>query len=372
MPKSGTTALYNYSKQHPLISVVMPVYNAERYVADAIRSILEQTYSHFEFIIVDDGSTDGTIEIISTFAANDTRIRLICLAHGGGPRAANAGIAVARGKLIARMDADDVALPERFSVQLAWMHKTGVEVCGSCAKRFGAEDGLVWYPEAHEAISRELLFRVGILHSTALMRADILKKHPYDEKTYHDDYELWTRLAPIFRMGNVQQVLLKRRCHSQQSNVVYRDQFIAEQRQFRRTYFHTLFPQATTNDYTAIELAAEKKPASNLMELELAGKWLARLAQTPDNFLRERMARRWLATCQRSAHLGSVCYRLYRQIATEFGFATIKGQFKLRLMCTFRCGSESIAYKKLASAKRFLSVNMCKQIQQRRGTSELT
>lgn len=370
--KSGTTTPYNCPKQYPLISVVMPVYNAERYVANAIRSILEQTYSYFELIIVDDGSTDDTTEIISTFATNDTRIRLICLAHGGGPRAANAGIAVARGKLIARMDADDIALPERFAVQLAWMQKTDVDICGSCIKRFGAEDGLIWFPETHEAIRHELLFRVGILHPTMIIRADILKKHPYDEKTYHDDYELLTRLAPIFRMGNVQQVLLKHRCHTQQSNVVYRDQFIAEQRQFRRTYFHTLFPQATTDDYTAIELAAEKTPAVNPVELELAGKWLARLAQTPDNFLRERMARRWLATCQRSAHLGSACYRLYRQIAPEFGFAAIKGQLKLRLMCTFRCGYESIAYKMLASAKRFLSVNMGKQILQKRGASELT
>jgi glycosyltransferase involved in cell wall biosynthesis len=351
-------------QDQPLVSVVMPVYNAERYVADAIRSILEQTYSHFEFIIVDDGSTDGTVKIIREFAGRDSRVRLVYLAHGGGPRSANAGIALAQGEFIARMDADDIAVPERFSVQLAWMQKTGVDICGSCVKRFGAEDGLIWFPETHEAIRHELLFRVGILHPTMLIRADILKTHPYNENT---DYEFWTRLAPIYRMGNVQQVLLKHRCHSQQSNVIYRAKFLAERSQFRRPYFYTLFPQATTDDYTAIELAAEKISAANLAQLELAGKWLARLAQTPDKFLRERMANRWLATCQRSASLGPACYRLYRQILPDFGLTAYKEQSKLRWACALRIGSDSWVYKILASTKRFLSANMRNRIKQRRG-----
>ena len=357
------------SQHQPLISVVMPVYNTAKYVSDAIYSIVAQTYPHFEFIIVDDGSTDGTVEIIRKFASKDTRIRLISLPHGGWPRAANAGIMLAQGKFIARMDADDVALPERFSIQLAWMQKTGVDICGSCIKRFGAEDGLIWFPETHEAIRHELLFRVGILHPTMIIRADILKTQPYNEKT---DYEFWTRLAPIYRMGNVQQVLLKHRCHSQQSNVLYRAKFLAERSQFRRHYFHTLFPHATADDYTAIEFAAEKKSATNLAELELTGKWLVRLAQTPDNFLRKRMAERWLATSQRSAHLGPACYRLCRQIMPEFDLATGKGAFKLRWMCALRVGSDSRVYKILASTKRFLSVNMRNRIKQRRGISDLT
>ncbi|MBF8276453.1 MAG: fucosyl transferase [Candidatus Brocadiaceae bacterium] len=359
-------------QDQPLISVVMPVYNAERYVADAIRSILEQTYPNFEFIIVDDGSTDGTIKIIREFAGKDSRVRLVYLTHGGGPRAANAGIALAQGEFIARMDADDIALPERFSVQLAWMQKTGVDICGCCVKMFGAEDSLIWFPETHEAIRHELLFRVGVMHPTVIMRADILKTYPYNEQTYHDDYELLTRLAPIYRIGNIQQMLLMRRCHPQQTNVVHHAKFLTERQQFRRPYFHKLFPQATADDYTAIELAAEKKPASNPGELALAGKWLTRLAQTPDNFLRKRMEGRWLATSQRSAHLGLACYRLYRQAMPEFGLATGKGAFKLWWMCALRVGSDSWMYKILASTKRFLSVNMCNQIKQRRETSELT
>src|SRR2546425_12663765 len=99
----------------------MPVYNAERYVAEAITSILTQTYPRLEFIIVDDGSTDGSAALVCAFAARDSRIRPFFLAHGGQSRALHAGIATARGELIALMDNDDIALPERFAIQLAWM-----------------------------------------------------------------------------------------------------------------------------------------------------------------------------------------------------------------------------------------------------------
>lgn len=350
----------------------MPVYNARRYVADAIDSILAQTYPHFEFIIVDDGSTDGSAGIVRAFASRDTRIRTLFLPHRGQSIALNAGIALAQGQFIAHMDNDDIALPERFAIQLAWMRENDVDVCGGYLKTFGNQNGFIWFPVTHEAIRMELLFRIGLHHGTSLVRTEIAKTHLFDERVFHLDYEMFTRLAPRYRMSNVPQILLMHRCHPQQAHVVHSARFLADISKFRRPYFHTLFPQATADDYTAIELAAEKKPASNLMELELAGKWLARLAQTPDNFLRERMAERWLATCQRSARLGPACYRLYRQIAPEFGLAAIKGQFKLRLMCAFRCGSESIAYKMIASTKRFISVNMRNRIEQRRGTSDLT
>lgn len=359
-------------QDQPLISVIMSAYNTERYVSDAISSILAQTYTHFEFIILDGGSIDGTACIVREFAAQDARIRPFFLPECNQAHAFNVGLAKVQGEWVAFMDSDDIALPERLSVQMDWLHRTGVDICGSLAKRFDQENSILWFPETHEAIRYELLFRCALLPPTVLMRANIFKSHLFSEQTVFLDYELWTRLVPRYSMGNAQQILVKYRRHPQQTTVLKKNQVYGDLCKFRRPYFHTLFPQATAVDYTAIELAAEKKPASNLMELELAGKWLARLAQTPDNFLRERMAGRWLATCQRSARLGPACCRLYRQIAPEFGLAAIKGQFKLRLMCAFRCGSESIAYKMIASTKRFISVNMRNRIEQRRGTSDLT
>ncbi len=337
----------------PLISVVMPVYNRERFLDETISSILTQTYPHLEFVIVvDGGSTDGSADAVRAFAARDERIRPLFLTHGSQGRARNAGIAAARGALIAHMDDDDIALPQRLSVQLEWMRRTGVDICGSCVKRFGTEDGLLWFPETHDAIRNELLFRIGLLQPSVLMRADIAKAHPYDEQAMYEDYEMWTRLAPRYRMGNVPQVLLKERCHAQQIHIVKAEALQEDQHRFRERYFHERFPEATADDHGALAQVSEKRAISNLADLARAGEWLVRLAETPDNYLRERMAGRWLSACKRSARLGMDCYRLFRQIAPRFGLAGNERQLQLRCLCTIRIAPASPVYTALASVKR--------------------
>jgi glycosyltransferase involved in cell wall biosynthesis len=339
--------------EQPLISVVMPVYNVERYLAESIASIRAQTYSRFEFIIVDDGSNDGSARILREFAAQDARIQPIFAQHGGGPHAANIGVGLARGELISRMDADDVALPQRFAAQLAWMRQTGVDVCGSWVKQFGDQNNLIWFPETHQAICCELFFRVGLLHPTVIFRADILKAHLYDEQTHHDDYEMWTRLAPLYQLGNIPQVLLKHRNHSKQSHVVDTAAFRADFRTFLRKYLDVTYPDATEEDYFTFVSMAEKKPFSDLATLKQAGEWLTRLAQTPDTMLRKRMAGRWRAACQRSSHLGIGCYRLYHQIAPQFGeLADQRSPLALWFSCALRLRSGSRLYLALASVKR--------------------
>lgn len=343
----------------PLISVVMPVYNSEHYVADAIQSILAQTYPHFEFIIVDDGSTDRSVDIVRDYAGRDVRIRPLFLKHVGRSIAANRGIAMARGELIARMDADDISLPERFARQLSWMRENSVEICGSCVKRFGTQDGLLWFPETHEAICSELLFRCTLLLPTLLMRADILKTHLFNPQTHFEDYELWTRLEPNYRFGNVPQVLLKYRCHKQQSHMLESAGVRDDLNKFRQPCFHSLFPEASNQDYLALARVAEEGSFPNLKELKQAGKWLLRLAQSPDDFLRRRMAQRWLAACLRSAHLGLECYRLYGQIASQFSVTPNHMAVKLWLACALRVSSNSRFYILLAQIKRKIKAQPC-------------
>ncbi len=124
-----------------LVPVVMPVYNAAAYLEEAISSILAQTYRHLELIVVDDGSTDESPDVLRAFASRDARVRPLFLPHGGLSRAINSGIAVAKGELIARMDADDVSAPERFEVQVEWMRQAGVDICGTGARECGAVQG---------------------------------------------------------------------------------------------------------------------------------------------------------------------------------------------------------------------------------------
>jgi glycosyltransferase involved in cell wall biosynthesis len=341
---------------HPLISVVMSVYNAEPYVAEAIASILGQTYSNFEFIVVDGGSTDGSDAIVREFAARDDRIRPVFLPTCGLSHALNVGLALVRGEWVAYMEADNVALPERFAVQLDWMRQTGVEIGGSLAKIFGGEDRPFWFPETHEAIQHELLFNCAMLQTTMLMRADIAKEHPFDEEAIFQDYEMWTRLAPHYRMGTQQQVLVKYRRHPGQTSIVKAARISEDQQRYRRRYFHTLFPDATEDDYAALDRVIKKEPSPDLSELKRSGEWLARLAQTPDNYLRQRMANRWQAACRRSARLGLACYRLYRQVAPQFGVISDERTYKkLRILCVLQLSSDSRLYAALASVKRRLA-----------------
>ena len=156
-------------KSTPTISVVMPLYNCAAFVAEAIESILVQSFADFEFIIVDDGSTDGTPDTIRDYARQDKRIRPFFLEHSYAARATNIGVQHARGQWFARMDADDISLPHRLETELAWIKSTGVDVCGSQAGLFGKREGVLWFPEDHDAMQRELLFRICLPHPAVIM-----------------------------------------------------------------------------------------------------------------------------------------------------------------------------------------------------------
>jgi len=319
----------------PLISVVMPVYNSAAFLAEAIESILAQSYSQFEFIIIDDGSADNSAEIIRKYASQDARIRPLYLSHKGAGGAANAGIVVAKGELIARMDADDIALSERLATQLAWMRRTGVDICGSWIKAFGAENRLMWFPETHEAICVEMIFRCALMQPTVMMRAEIAKKHLYDETLFFEDYELWTRLAPDYRMGNVPQVLLRYRTHPQQRHVQKASAVCDELRTYCRTYFRTLYPAVSAEEEAVIASIACNESLKNLSGLETAANILKTLVTVDDGLLRDRIVQRWWSACRNATKLGYGCYRLYRQMTPLFG-SRWDHRLMLLIACTLR------------------------------------
>ena len=276
----------------------MPVYNAEPYLAECIRSIQSQTHSHFEFIIVDDGSTDASQRIVEDFSGRDSRIQPVFLSHGGQSRALNAGVDLARGDFIAHMDNDDIALPHRLKVQLAWMLDRNVDLCGGWLKKFGDQDGFIWFPETHEAICSELLFRIAVHHGTSLVRRETAKAHPFEEHVFHTDYEMLTRLAPCCTLSNIPQILLKHRCHSRQANVVYRSAFIDDLRNYRRRHFFNMFPEAMEADHAAVARVAEKIVVYIARGVGASGRLVgAAGAGAGYGYLRQRMARRWLEAC---------------------------------------------------------------------------
>jgi len=206
---------------YPYISVVMPVYNAGKFLSEAIQSILDQSYASFEFIIINDGSTDNSLEIIKSFI--DKRIKILSNpANIGNYPSRNKGMSIAKGKYIFVMDADDVALKQRLERQYIFMEENpDIGLAGSGFRYFGKE-GDIFRESNYERIKVILLFNNCFIHPTLILRNDFLKKFnlQYNIKYYYSaDYDLIVRAARHFHITNIPEVLLHYRFHEQQITV---------------------------------------------------------------------------------------------------------------------------------------------------------
>ncbi len=232
------------------ISVLMPVYNMAAYIEEAICSILTQTYSDFELLIIDDGSTDGTLDIIRKF--DDTRIKVIAHSVNHGLIASlNQGIDCCTGEYIARMDGDDIALPHRFQRQVEFMDThPDYGVCGSQVYLLG-KDSVSTKPITHEEILCWQLFHCTIMHPTIMIRRSVLVNHGirYLDYPHAEDYELWNRLGAVTKLMNLPEVLLMYRVHPGQiSNTQQQVQLVQSER-IRRDQLRLLGIEPTAEEY---------------------------------------------------------------------------------------------------------------------------
>jgi len=197
----------------PKVSVIMSVYNGERFLHEAVESILNQPFKNFEFIIINDGSTDGSREIIESY--NDDRIVLINQDKTGLTKALNKGISLARGEYVARMDADDVSLPERLEHQVAFLDENpdvGLVGCNIYViDEKGSIISMVEVPIENEEIKWKLLFRNRFGHSAIMFRKECLSIiGGYNESIiYAQDYDLWLRISQNYNLGNLREFLHK-------------------------------------------------------------------------------------------------------------------------------------------------------------------
>jgi len=204
----------------PKISVLMPVYNAQKYIKAAVESILNQTFIDFEFVIINDGSTDGTLDILEQYAEKDKRIRLVSRENKGLVITLNEGLGLAKASLIARMDADDIAFTNRLAMQLAYMESHPELVClGARARVIDAKgrfliltDTKIGYTEVEKSA---LQGRSPIIHPSAIIRTEAIKKvGGYLEKNYPaEDLALWLALSEVGKIDNLTDVLLEYRIH---------------------------------------------------------------------------------------------------------------------------------------------------------------
>lgn len=206
------------------LSVIMPVFNAEKYLREAIDSIVNQSFSDWELIVINDGSVDSGEKIIESYT--DTRIRYYKNEQNIGLIATlNKGIDLCRGEYIARMDADDVSEKDRFKTQIDYLeHNKGYAFCGSDAKIIdenNVETGKILNLRANDYLQINLLFSVPFIHPSVMVRSEILKNNFFDADYKHaEDYDLWCRIADKHKVANVGSYLLKYRWHNSNVSVV--------------------------------------------------------------------------------------------------------------------------------------------------------
>ncbi|HSZ55055.1 MAG TPA: glycosyltransferase [Tepidisphaeraceae bacterium] len=220
-PRGAGPAVAPAAAHNPRVSILIPAYNAQRYVVAAVESMLAQTYRDFECIVVDDGSTDATPRLLAELAERDPRLRSIRVPHGGIVEALNAGLYAARGELIARMDSDDISLPNRLQQQIQFLDANpDVVALGTKIILVDPYASPLWEIEVHSEharIEEEMLRGNGwaIFHPTVVIRRNALDKAGVYRPEYQwsEDLDLFLRLAQVGKLANLPDVLLRYRQH---------------------------------------------------------------------------------------------------------------------------------------------------------------
>jgi len=252
----------------PQISVILPVYNAEKYISKAIDSILAQTYQNFELIVIDDGSTDNSLNIIKKYET-DSKVKIINQENKGLIFTLNKGIALAKGLYIARMDADDISHPERFEKQLRlFKENLNLGVCSTSTENFGAESGVVIRTPKNDFLKAELLFLPPFAHpATMIKRAVLIENNIYyrEEFKHCEDFDLWSQLAPYCQFSNVTEVMLKYRVHPEQVTNSYPE--VVLNAHFRICQRNLLALGVTLNKRDFLAFIGKEKHCDNIKKI---------------------------------------------------------------------------------------------------------
>jgi len=328
----------------PEATVLMPVWNGEKYIRDAVESILCQTRGDYEFIIIDDGSTDGSAGIVSSFT--DARIRFLRHEHHAGlAQRLNEGLDMARGAFVARMDCDDISLPARLEKQLHLLRsspETGV--CGTWVQTIGSTHATVWqYPVGHDAIKAGMIFGPALAHPTVMLRSDTLRRHRLRYSTDCEaaqDYEFWMRCIRHTRFANIPEVLLRYRLHEQQRGKTHKGRQIDTLHRVWDGLFDSLGAQPGEAERTVHEALALWRFEPGPEFLHRATAWLEKLCRCnrqsgmfAEPVFSQVLAGRWLELLRHSTGTGALkafvrsplrgCLRLGRRQKLAFALRCI-------------------------------------------------
>ena len=299
------------------VSVLMPVYNGADVLGVAVNSILTQTLIDFELLIVNDGSTDGTLKVIRTF--NDPRIRVIDLATNQGlTNALNIGLIEARGEYLARMDHDDIAHPARLEKQIKAMTTSGSVICGSAIQPFGAIKGpAVAYPSTDTDIRASLPVVSPFAHPTVVMLKEVAVKLGYCSTAEHcEDYDLWWRISKEGVMMNLPEALVRYRYHSKQISFKYRINQLSGMANIAVNQLKKDGRFRQQQDLDTHYRSLSYQTLESIDQLDAIGGWLHWLKssfQIKSNDIDKNYNRVWRGVCSRQAHLGTKIWIIYKK-----------------------------------------------------------
>lgn len=301
----------------------MPAFNAESYVAEAIESILAQTFGDFEFIIINDGSTDGTPDILESFRRRDSRIQIYHQKNSGVATAMNLGCQTARGKYIARMDADDISLPYRLARQVAYLdHNHEIGLCGTwiCSFR-DTEERLVRYPEEPDIVLCTLPFQMPFAGPSIMMErrlwSDVGVRYQADIGAT-DDYLFIVECAKHCKVSSVPEVLYRYRHHSTQITQVQREQQDRFAGQIRLRQLKDLGLRPSEDEIRLHESLCTWQLEGDQDWVKRIESWLVKLKSAnlknrkyPSTAFARVIANYWFAACTRNARLGLWAYKTF-------------------------------------------------------------
>ena len=306
---------------HPKVSVLMPVFNSSGYLSEALQSILRQTFADFEFIIINDGSTDDSADIINKFS--DPRIRLM---HNGTNlgvvESLNRGLVMARGEYVARMDADDLSRPTRLAKQVAFLdNNPRVGVCGSWVRFI--PDNTIWkLPESFDEIKCWQFHSVGVAHPVVMIRRKVFVENGlfYDPRYQHiEDYELWGRALNYMDFANIQEVLLDYRISSEQICSRHGARQLESARSLRAERLKEIGIIPTSAEQELHEAIMNCRLPSDRVYLDQAEQWLLRLESANSavgkyrkDFFAKRLLAIWFSICANPGSAGICSWKRCR------------------------------------------------------------
>lgn len=318
--------------KNPLISVVMPIYNSESYLDEAISSITNQSFRNFELLAINDASSDNSLSIIKKHAKNDSRIIIINNDKNiGFVKSLNIGIDAAKGKYIARMDSDDKSAKDRFSKQVEILEKRNeIGVVGSWVIEMGSKK-VFKYPIKHTGIYKFLLVGSPFGHPAAMIRKSVLDENKIyynPQYTVAQDYELWSRILEVTKGYNIPEGLLYWRKHENQRSETKKIEKFENTFKISQRIFNTRFPdlKMKTEYLKNILLRKKERSIEDLNNsIEFFDKITDDVSRKEDIYLYNKFARKVYLYLRNNVDLGYSAYKILKK--SKWKFITKENRF---------------------------------------------